>query len=116
MLATVADALLGGSDFDKLLLDYFADDFKARYKIDVRSNPRAWLRLSQEVEKLKKLMSANSQELPLNIECFMEEKDVSGKMGRETMEKMASGLFKRIEKLMRDVLQAASKFSELSGT
>ena len=46
------------------------------------SNPRAIVRLYNEVEKLKKQMSANSTELPINIECFMEDKDVSGKMKR----------------------------------
>ena len=63
-------------------MDYFCEDFKARYKLNVRENPRALLRLYQECEKLKKLMSANSSDLPLNIECFMNDIDVTGKMNR----------------------------------
>ena len=61
MLATAADPHLGGATFDRLIADYFADDFKARYRVDARSNPKVYLRLLGESERLKKLMSANSQ-------------------------------------------------------
>lgn len=40
------------------------------------------MRLYQECEKLKKLMSANSSDLPLGIECFMNDIDVSSKLNR----------------------------------
>ena len=53
-----------------------------KYKVDASSKPRPRIRLSQESEKLKKLMSANTTEIPMNIECFMEDKDVSGRMKR----------------------------------
>lgn len=51
-------------------------------QIDAASNQRAWVRLCSEVEKLKKQMSANSTDLPINIECFMDDKDVSAKCNR----------------------------------
>ena len=82
VLATAFDPYLGGRNFDEVLVDYFCEDFKGRYKLNVKENPRAVLRLHQECEKLKKLMSANSSELPLNIECFMNDIDVTGKMNR----------------------------------
>ena len=44
----------------------------------MRSNKKASLKLLTEVEKLKKLMSANSNKLPINIECFMNDIDVKG--------------------------------------
>jgi len=91
------------------LAEHFADEFQKRYRINAHSNPRAYLRLLSECERLKKLMSANSQEIPLNIECFMEDKDVTGKMKRETFEKMASSLLSRVETAMRSVLQSSSK-------
>lgn len=82
MLATTFDPYLGGRNFDEALVDYFCDEFKAKYKINVKENSRALLRLYQECEKLKKLMSANASDLPLNIECFMNDLDVSSKMNR----------------------------------
>ena len=82
MLASASDAQLGGRDIDMILAEHFSSDFQTRYRIDPRSNPRALLRLSTEVEKLKKQMSANSTKLPMNIECFMDDKDVHADMKR----------------------------------
>lgn len=82
VLATTFDPYLGGRDFDEALVNHFCDEFKTKYKISVRDNSRALLRLYQECEKLKKLMSANASDLPLSIECFMDDLDVSSKMNR----------------------------------
>lgn len=82
ILATAFDSELGGKDFDDILVKHFCDEFSNKYKLDVKSKPRALVRLYQECEKLKKLMSANSSDLPLNIECFMNDIDVSGKLNR----------------------------------
>ena len=109
VIATHYDDDLGGINFDRLLAEHFADEFQKRYRLNVRSNPRAYLRLVSECERLKKLMSANTQEIPLNIECFMEDKDVTGKMKRETFEKLAASLLSRVETAMRSVLQSSSK-------
>ncbi|XP_023252023.1 heat shock 70 kDa protein 4-like, partial [Seriola lalandi dorsalis] len=80
LLATAFDSELGGKDFDNILVNHFCEEFGKKYKLDVKSKPRALVRLYQESEKLKKLMSANSSDLPLNIECFMNDIDVSGKL------------------------------------
>lgn len=111
VLATQHDPDLGGVEFDRLLADHFADEFQKRYRINARSNPRAFVRLLAGCERLKKLMSANTQEIPLNIECFMEDKDVTGKMNRATFEALAADLLIRVETAMRAVLQSSSKQS-----
>lgn len=82
VLAATFDPFLGGRNFDEALVDYFSEEFRTKYKLNVKENPRALLRLYQECEKLKKLMSANASDLPLNIECFMNDLDVSSKMNR----------------------------------
>lgn len=82
VLSTTFDPYLGGKDFDQRLVEYFCAEFKSKYKMDVKSKSRALLRLTQECEKLKKLMSSNSMDISLNIECFMDDKDVCGKMNR----------------------------------
>ncbi|XP_011497950.1 PREDICTED: heat shock 70 kDa protein 4 isoform X2 [Ceratosolen solmsi marchali] len=114
MIASAADSQMGGRDIDVILADYFCKDFKVRYKIDARQNTRAYLRLLSEVEKLKKQMSANSTKLPINIECFMEEKDVHGEMQRSEMEVMCAHLFKRVELTLRQCLtQSKLKLDEI---
>ena len=65
-----------------MLVEHFINDFRTRYKVDATKKVKAYVRLTQECEKLKKLMSANSTPIPLNIECFMDDKDVSGRMDR----------------------------------
>lgn len=112
MLATTFDNNLGGRDFDRILLEYFQKDFLARYKIDAFSNTRARLRLRNECEKLKKLMSSNSSPIPLNIECFMNDIDVQGRMNRDDFQKMAEPLFARIKKCMASLLVDAKLKTE----
>lgn len=82
VLATACDPELGGKDFDEVLVNHFCEEFGKKYTLDVKTKARAVVRLYQECEKLKKLMSANSSDLPLNVECFMNDVDVSGRMNR----------------------------------
>jgi len=107
VLATTFDPSLGGRDFDELLVDHMTEHFKTKYKVDAKSKPKAYIRLTQECEKMKKLMSANIQPIPLNIECFMDDKDVSGTMKREQFEEMAAPLWQRIESTLQAVLDGA---------
>ncbi|XP_072221418.1 heat shock 70 kDa protein 4L [Leuresthes tenuis] len=105
VLATAFDSYLGGRNFDEALVDYFCEEFKTKYKLNVRDNPRALLRLHQECEKLKKLMSANSSDLPLNIECFMNDIDVSGRMNRTHFEDMCAQYLMRVEMPLKVALE-----------
>lgn len=107
VLGTSFDHSVGGRDFDRAIYNAMAEDFKTRYKVDVNTNRKAELRLMAESEKLKKLMSANTTKIPLNIECFMEDKDVTGHMNRDTFEALVADLLKRIENALRNVLTAA---------
>ncbi|XP_039888112.1 heat shock 70 kDa protein 4a [Simochromis diagramma] len=107
ILATAFDSDLGGKDFDDILVNHFCEEFGTKYKLDVRSKPRALVRLYQECEKLKKLMSANSSDLPLNIECFMNDIDVSSKLNRGQFEEMYSGLLAKVEGPLRSVMEQA---------
>ncbi|XP_068187462.1 heat shock 70 kDa protein 4a [Antennarius striatus] len=107
ILATACDPELGGKDFDDILVNHFCEEFKKKYKLDVRSKPRALVRLYQECEKLKKLMSANSSDLPLNIECFMNDIDVSAKLNRGQFEEMCAGLLAKVEGPLRSIMEQA---------
>lgn len=54
-------------------------------------------------------MSANSTRLPLNIECFMEERDVTSELQRSQMEQICTETFNRIERTLRAIMPNASK-------
>nr|XP_021148005.1 heat shock 70 kDa protein 4L isoform X1 [Columba livia] len=107
VLATTFDPFLGGRNFDEALVDYFSEEFRTKYKLNVKENPRALLRLYQECEKLKKLMSANASDLPLNIECFMNDLDVSSKMNRAQFEQLCAALLARVEPPLRAAMEQA---------
>ncbi|XP_062178375.1 heat shock 70 kDa protein 16-like isoform X2 [Phragmites australis] len=89
------DADLGGRDFDEVLYEHFAEEFRDRYKIDVNGNVKASMRLRAACEKAKKVLSANAEAV-VNIECLMEEKDVRGVIRREEFEKLCAGLLERV--------------------
>lgn len=105
MLASTFDSQLGGREFDYILAEHFSKDFKSRYNIDPRTNARAFLRLLTEVEKIKKQMSANSTKLPMNIECFMDDKDVHADIKRSEFEELAMHLFVRVEFTLEQCLK-----------
>ena len=63
-------------------MQYFAEEFKTKYKISVNGHPKRFLRLQAEVEKLKKMMSTVTTSVPLNLECYTEDKDVRGSIKR----------------------------------
>uniref|UniRef100_A0A8R1DJV2 Uncharacterized protein n=1 Tax=Caenorhabditis japonica TaxID=281687 RepID=A0A8R1DJV2_CAEJA len=69
-------------------------------RIDAATSPRPWLRLLDECERVKKQMSANQTPIPLNIECFMDDKDVTGKMQRHEFEELAAPIFARIRQCL----------------
>ncbi|KAJ7320239.1 hypothetical protein JRQ81_019750 [Phrynocephalus forsythii] len=104
VLGTAFDPFLGGKHFDEKLVDYFCDEIKTKYKLDPKSKIRALLRLYQECEKLKKLMSSNSTDIPVNIECFMNDTDVSGRMNRSQFEELCADLLQRIEVPLRSLM------------
>ena len=56
-------------------------DFVAKYKVDADTNKRAQVKLLEASEKVKKTMSANSIDIPLNLECFMDDKEYSCNIG-----------------------------------
>jgi molecular chaperone DnaK len=55
--STNGDTHLGGDDFDQVLMDYIADDFKKNHAIDLRKDPMAMQRLKVAAEQAKKDLS-----------------------------------------------------------
>merc|ERR1712142_315164 len=97
ILGSAWDDTLGGLSFDKVIWNKMNEDFIAKYKVDTRKNQRAQVKLLEACEKVKKTMSANSIDIPLNLECLMDDKDVSGKINREQFEELSAPLIARIK-------------------
>ncbi len=66
VLSTSGDTHLGGDDFDKVLVDYIADEFRKENGIDLRKDKQALQRLYEGAEKAKcELSSRMSTEISL---------------------------------------------------
>jgi heat shock 70kDa protein 4 len=102
--STAYDRHFGGRDFDQLLVNHFAKEFKEKYKIDIKSNPKAIFRLRTAIEKLKKVLSANAQ-APLNVESIMNDIDVSSMISRQDFEELSENLLNRVEVPLKQALQ-----------
>jgi len=64
--STNGDTHLGGDDFDKVIMDWLADEFKKEEAIDLRKDPMALQRLKEASEKAKvELSSASETEINL---------------------------------------------------
>jgi heat shock protein 4 len=103
--STAYEQNLGGRDIDYALVEHFAEEFKTKYKIDVMNNPKAVFRLTAGCEKLKKVLSANS-EAPLNVESIVTDVDATSKLSREELEGLITHILDRIpgplERALRD--------------
>jgi heat shock 70kDa protein 4 len=103
---TACDPNLGGRDYDQVLVKHYAEEFKQKYKIDIASNAKATFRLRQGAEKVKKILSANPT-AALNVECIMDDKDVSAQVQRDDFLEWARPLSERLLQPITDALAAA---------
>lgn len=66
VLSTNGDTHLGGDDFDQVIIDWLADEFKAEEGTDLKADPMALQRLKEAAEKAKiELSSTTSTEINL---------------------------------------------------
>lgn len=104
--ATTYDRHFGGRNFDKALVDHFAKEFKEKFKIDIRTNLKAWTRTLAAAEKLKKILSANAS-APMSIESLMDDVDVRSFVKREELEAMIQPLLDRVTVPLEQALAEA---------
>ncbi|KAJ2455303.1 adenyl-nucleotide exchange factor sse1 [Coemansia sp. RSA 2336] len=90
------DRGVGGRNFDKALSDHFIQVFDEKYKLDIRSNNKAQVRLRAACEKLKKVLSANSQ-APITVENLMNDVDATAMYTRDEFVELIEPLLKRLE-------------------
>ena len=66
VLSTNGDTHLGGDDFDQVIIDWLAEEFKAEEGTDLKADPMALQRLKEAAEKAKiELSSTTSTEINL---------------------------------------------------
>ena len=97
VLASNGDGHLGGDDFDQVLIDHIADEFKKESSIDLRQDPMALQRLKEAAEKAKHELSTMS-ETSLHLQQSI---------SRAKFEQLAASLFERLAGPCRQALADA---------
>ena len=96
--STNGDTHLGGDDFDKVIMDFLADEFKNQEAIDLRKDPMALQRLKEAAEKAKiELSSSTSTEinLPYITADASGPKHLVRTLSKAKFESLAADLIKR---------------------
>ena len=108
--STNGDTHLGGDDFDKVIMDWLADEFKSDEGIDLRKDPMALQRLKEASEKAKvELSSGNETEINLPYVTAVDgvPKHLVKKLSRAKFEQLADKLFERCLKPCEQALKDA---------
>ncbi|MDD3589444.1 MAG: molecular chaperone DnaK [Thermoguttaceae bacterium] len=108
VVSTNGDTHLGGDDFDHVLINYMADDFKGKYGVDLRDDPMALQRLQEAAEKAKCELSSQQSttvNLPFITQDATGPKHLQISITRAEFERRVDDL---IERTKKPVMQALS--------
>lgn len=108
--STNGDTHLGGDDFDKVIMDWLADEFKKDENVDLRKDPMALQRLKEAAEKAKIELSSSSEteiNLPYITAVDGVPKHLVKKLTRAKFEQLADTLFERCLKPCEQALKDA---------
>ena len=115
--STDGDTHLGGDDFDQVIIDWLADEFKAEEGIDLRSDAMALQRLKESAEKAKIELSSSAQteiNLPYVTATASGPKHLVKTLTRAKFEQLADSLIKRtIEPCKTALKNAGMSTSEI---
>ena len=118
--STNGDTHLGGDDFDKVIMDWLAEEFRKEENVDLRKDPMALQRLKEAAEKAKIELSSSSEteiNLPYITAIDGVPKHLVKKLSRAKFEQLADSLFERClkpcEAALKDAGYNASQIDEV---
>ena len=114
--STAGDTHLGGEDFDNLMMEYLAAEFKRKTKLDLTGNARALRRLRTACERAKRTLS-NSAVANIEIDALYEGRDFYTSITRARFEDLCSDLFKKclgpVDRALQDAKMDKSRIDEV---
>jgi molecular chaperone DnaK len=120
VISTNGDTHLGGDDFDQVLINYVADEFKKENGIDLRKDTMALQRLQEACEKAKReLSSASSTDinLPFITADASGPKHLQMNITRSKFEQLVDGLIERcrgpVTQALKDAKLKPSEIDEV---
>lgn len=120
VLATGGNAFLGGDDFDNLVIDWLASEFKSETGIDLKADVMASQRLKEAAENAKKELSS-AQESNINLPFITADatgpKHLVKTLTRAKFEGMIEGLvaqtIAKINEVVKDAGLSKSEVKEI---
>ena len=110
VLSTNGDTHLGGDDFDEVIINWLADEFKAEEGVDLKADAIALQRLKEAAEKAKIELSASSQteiNLPYITATASGPKHLVKTLTRAKFEQLSADLVRRSMEPCKKALQDA---------
>jgi len=118
--STNGDTHFGGDDFDKVVMDWLADEFRKDENMDLRKDPMALQRLKEASEKAKVELSSSSEteiNLPYITAVDGVPKHLVKKLTRAKFEQLSDTLFQRClkpcEQALKDAGMNSSQIDEV---
>ncbi len=120
VISTNGDTHLGGDDFDEVLINYVADDFKNQQGIDLRKDVMALQRLQEACEKAKRELSS-AQSTDINLPFITADqngpKHLQLKLTRAKFEQLTDHLIERcrgpVMRALEDAKLSPSQIDEV---
>ena len=106
VLSTNGDTHLGGDDFDEVLINYIADEFRKQEGMDLRKEPMSLQRLREAAEKAKKELST-LQSTDINLPFIFQSKHLQLSISRSKFEQLIDPLVERCRKPVEQALKDA---------
>ena len=91
--STAGNTHLGGEDFDNRVVDHFVEEFKRKFKKDLKGNPRALRRLKTACERAKRTLSSSTQ-ANIEIDSLSDGIDFYSRITRAKFEELCLDLFR----------------------
>ncbi len=120
VLSTNGDTHLGGDDFDNVIINWLAEEFKAAEGVDLRQDPMALQRLKEAAEKAKVELSSATQteiNLPYVTATASGPKHLVQTLTRAKFEQLSDDLVRRsmvpCEKALKDAGLSKSDIDEV---
>lgn len=114
--STAGDTHLGGEDIDNRMVSHFVEEFKRKYKKDLKGNSRALRRLRTACERAKRSLSSSTQ-ANIEIDSLAEGIDFYSKITRAKFEELCNDLFRSclepVEKALRDAKLQKNQIHEV---
>jgi molecular chaperone DnaK len=110
VLSINGDTHLGGDDYDQVLVDFIAEEFRKQQGIDLRKDPMALQRLKEAAEKAKIELSSNMEttiNLPFITADASGPKHLQQSLSRSKFESLTSPLTERCRQPVLKALQDA---------